>query len=106
MFIIVLINLTINKDYVSQKLNNKFLGKIGLYSYSIYVMHALMLDLFKFTVFTKRNLAFLNIHGAEMFWLSILACIVLGIITYHLIEKPAVNFLKNFNPLKPNNKDE
>ena len=96
LFCIVFINFIFSNDYISQILNNKYLGCLGTYSYSIYVMHAFILDVFKNNVFTKRHLSYLNSNNnAEiLFWLSVLACILIGILTYHLVEKTTYKKLK------------
>ncbi|CDE89371.1 putative acyltransferase domain protein [Clostridium sp. CAG:729] len=91
---------TIKKGYLSTILNNKFLGYLGKYSYSIFVMHIIILDLIKKNLWVKNIDLFLTYPFLNIA-IIILMCILAGILTYHLVEEPALKYLTNKFCKKP-----
>lgn len=93
-FIFVLYKDTRGGGVLSLILSNSIFTKIGSYTYSIYVMqHAAFIIseayLFPNETFGIQTFPILNII------LSITLSILLGIFTFHYIEKPGVAFLNN-----------
>lgn len=92
-FVFVLILFAFNKDFVSKFFNQKILGVFGLFSFSIYVTHAIPLEIFKQQIFIKKHVAFLSENAETMILFYIVSVLVLGIATYLFIEKPIGNKL-------------
>ena len=61
--------------------------RLGKYAYSIYVMQIIAFYILRKTFW--RNTAFLSSHPAASLLLSVAAAVLLGILTYYLVEKPA-----------------
>ena len=93
-FLIVLMYM--QKGLFSKILNLSCFQNIARYVYATYIMQRVAINIMN-DIYKHFNIVQDNIYT---YITTILACIVLGVITYHLIEKPAVRLLKNFNPLK------
>lgn len=92
----------INKGYISNLFNNNFSVLLGRYSYSIFVTHIIIIDLVNKNIWLKNPTIlilhpFLNIIGV------LIACLIFGITTFHLVEKPAQIYFKRCLCLKKNN---
>lgn len=89
-FIILLYCLIQGHGIMSQALNTlKVMGSLGKYAYSIYIMqqtafYILQKSLWKSTVFVTSHV-FLCIG------ISIIFCVIIGMLTYHLVEYPVYN---------------
>lgn len=92
-FVAILILFLFNKDSVSQFFNKKFLGSLGLFSFSIFVMHTIPIDIFRKHLFIKKYAVFINEHPVELMAIYIISILALGIATYMFVEKPATNKL-------------
>jgi len=92
-FVFVLILFAFNKDSVSRFFNQQKLGALGAYSFAIYVMHAIPLELFKKHIFIKKHTTFLSDNTETMIFFYIVSVLVLGIATYLFVEKPMTNKL-------------
>ena len=82
----------INKGYISNLFNNNFSVLLGRYSYSIFVTHIIIIDLVNKNIWLKNptiltSHPFLNIFGV------LIVCLIFGIITFHLVEKPIQIYL-------------
>jgi peptidoglycan/LPS O-acetylase OafA/YrhL len=82
----------IRRGFISRLLDNNFSVFLGKYSYSIYVMHLTVISTAKFFISVPHP-EFAQAHPFLNIIVIIVAAIVLGIITYHLVEKPAANYL-------------
>lgn len=74
--------------------SNAIFSKLGLYTYSLYLNHAIIISLL-IQVFKKMNLDFKNYYLLFII-LSLVATILASKITYNLIEKPFLNMKKKF----------
>lgn len=83
----------LKRGYFSRLLNNDFSVILGRYSYSIFIMHTIVLDLFKVYLWQQHK-NFIIAYPVLNLILPVVASILLGIVTYHLVEKPAAEFLK------------
>jgi len=79
-------------------LNRKIFGVLGRYSYSIYVMQQIAFYILRKTFW--RNTAFLNEHIAAALIISTLLTVLVGVVTYHIVEVPAVKMYNKWKSLK------
>ncbi len=102
LFSIILFTFVIKKGLLSKLCNQTCLAYLGKFSYSIFISHCILLDVFRKYVFTTNFMAKCTNPGF-IFVFSIICCIAFGIVTYFLIEKPCYQFYKNFLIRKENN---
>lgn len=84
-------------NFFSNFLNNSFLRKLGKYSFGIYLFHPLCIDLVRFELnnyLKQRTSAFFlgTVLGTEVFLLIFIHSYICGMIFFHLIENPCINF--------------
>ncbi|MDY6382788.1 MAG: acyltransferase [Cyanobacteriota bacterium] len=91
-FVILFILMIYEKGLLSKILDNKISVFLGRYSYSIYVMQQTAFWIMQNSIWKNRSLI-LN-HLTMCIIISLLFSILLGVIVYHLIEKPFVDFYK------------
>ena len=104
-FIIVYMALIIlflfKKGFISQFLDKNIFCLLGRYTYSIFVTHLII-------VYSLSQLCWDNewfhLNPAVCYFFIVIACILMGIITYHLIEKPIGKYLNEKFPLKTDDK--
>lgn len=82
----------INQGYLSRLLNNKIFSKIGKYAFSIYIMQDIVFVFFR-NYLWKQEYLVLNFPILTII-ISLLSAVLLGVLTYHLIEEPCAKFLK------------
>lgn len=92
LFLILFILLLLKKGILSKLLDNNFSVFWGKYAYSIYLMQALYNCVAR-KYFWKNSVLIIE-HPILCIFLNIIGYIVLGVITYHLVEKPCNNILK------------
>lgn len=83
----------LKRGYFSRLLNNRFSEILGKYSYSIFIMQTIVLDLSQFCLWMPHK-EFIIRYPVLNFILPVVGSIILGIITYHLVEQPAAEFLR------------
>ena len=91
-FAILLMFLCLNKGAVSQFLSMDNLSFFGKYAFSIYITHALILEI-------CLKLFYPNVSGAPIFMIlviPVLMSIIFGIMAFYLIEKPLYESLKKY----------
>lgn len=76
----------------SELTDHKMIGLPGRYAYSIYVMQEAVFAVLKRTLW--KNTIFLHDYPVPALTVSILVTIMAGIVTYHLVERPATKVLK------------
>lgn len=91
-FIPLLYLFLIKRGLLSRIFENNISVILGRYSYSIFVMHIIVLD-FLNTVLWQKYPNFIINNFIFNTSLAIIFSIFLGIITYHIIEQPAARFL-------------
>lgn len=90
MFLFIL--LLLNKGYISNILNNEIFKSIGKYAFSIYIMQDIIFVFFS-NYLWKQEYLVLNFPILTII-ISLLSAVLLGVLTYHLIEDPCAKFLK------------
>ena len=86
MFLLLLGLFICKKGYLSCLLNNKLSKNLGKYSYSIYVTHAFVLEICRNHLYVTDNVWVISNPLPSLF-IPTLISILLGIVTYELIEK-------------------
>ena len=90
-FGVLLLLLALQIGKYSQVLNWKGFEYIGRYSYSIYIMHQPVFLTLKKYIWTKD---FVINNPIKSVLIGIFTCLIVGILTYHLIEQPGRKLLK------------
>lgn len=84
LFVLLFLSFIFKGGILSKVLNHPFLGNVGKYAYSIYVMQQIGFWILQRTIWKT---AIIN-HVSFCLIISTLFCVILGIITYYAIEKP------------------
>ncbi len=84
----------IKRGFVSRLLENNFSVILGRYSYSIFVVHIIVLDLISTIIWKKHPVFTLN-HVYLNIFIVLVSSFILGVIAYHLVEVPSNKFFKN-----------
>lgn len=92
-FVICSLLFLINKGFISQFLNKDIWSKLGVYTYSFYMTHKIIIKILMGTVW-KNNIQFIHLHPYLHVSYAFLSIFLLGIITYHFIEQPCAKYLK------------
>lgn len=79
---------------VSCMLDRKICGILGRYSYSIYVMQQISFYILRDTVW--KNTSLLENHTYISLCISIVFSILVGVLTYHIIERPAIKLYQKW----------
>ncbi len=90
-FIILFFLFLIKKGCLSKLFENKYLGCLGKYSYSIYIMQQISFWILGITLW-KSSVFINNIYQCLL--VSILFSVIVGVLTYYLVEKPSAKYLK------------
>lgn len=93
-FSVLLSLFVMKKGYFSAMFDSEIWVKLGRYQYSLYVIHYLVLQIFGVALW-KTNPEFLCSHPYLPIAVMLLAVLALGIFTYHFIETPCADFLRN-----------
>lgn len=94
LFSVLFICLLSERGVLSWVLNQPFWEKLGRYTYSIYVMQQLAFFVLGKTLWS--NTAFIQEHVLLTLLISTGVCVLMGIIIYHAVEKPAVMLYKRW----------
>lgn len=86
-FVFIFITFIFNKDFVSRFFNKRNFGVLGAYSFAIYVMHAIPLEIFSKHILTKKNIENVEVFTVEILTCYVIAIIVLGVFTHYYVEK-------------------
>ncbi len=91
-FLILFFMFLLKKGVISKILDNKYLAFFGKYSYSIYVMQAASFCLLRFSLW---KMPYFIVHTNILTGATLAFATILGILTYHLIEKPAAKYFNH-----------
>lgn len=94
LFAVLLVCIVSERGVVSVLLNRPVFALLGRYSYSIYVMQQFTFNLLGKTLW--KNTDFVCSNPYLTVAVSVAACVVIGVITYHLVEQPAVMLYKKW----------
>lgn len=93
-FVFFLLSLAAENSPAGNLFNRKFLGTLGKYAYSIYAMQEIGFLLLRKTLW-NWDVFVSNVPLALTG--SVLFCTILGVATYHLIEKPCIDAYLTWN---------
>lgn len=89
-YAIILLLVLIDTDgYFSKISQNKFLNKVGCYSYSIYLFHQVVLGLLFFCILNKQP-ELRNLQDLVLIALAIVLVFFISRFTYQYVEKPFI----------------
>lgn len=91
-FVVLFILFILKQGLLSKFLNNSFSKLIGKYAFSIYIMQTVIFVFFKAFLWKQEH--FVINHPILIIFISLIFAIMLGVLTYHLIEEPCAKFLK------------
>lgn len=83
----------LKRGIISKLFDNNFSTFLGKYSYSIFIIHTFVLTLIRQKI-CLNNTDFVTTHAILIITLSIILSIIAGVLTYHIVEKPAEKYLK------------
>lgn len=92
-FSILLWMFLIKKGYLSRLLNNDLSVFLGQFSFSIFIMHAFIIDIWKICIYNNYPQWVIQHPVANIIILSTII-IFSGVLAYYLVEKPATKYLK------------
>lgn len=92
-FAAVIILFIARKGFVSQMLNLKIWSFFSKYVYSVFITHQFTVSILK-NCFWKVHKDWILAHPVENIVLTFGLILLLGILTYHLVEKPCVDYMK------------
>lgn len=97
MFIIVFVYLVTaficNKGYISQLFNRDIFPRLSQYVYSIFIMHQVVVTALKRGLWTPHR-EWVQTYPITNIFLTLALILVVGVLTYHLVEKPAAKYLR------------
>ncbi len=96
-FAAIIILFLLRQGIFSKLLNNDFCVFLSKYTYSIYMTHTFVREFFKGSIW-KYHPEFVFIHPILNIIITILIMLVLGVFTYHFVEKPSINYLRKNYP--------
>ncbi len=88
-FSLLLLTMSLGDGVVYRAINRKWLGYLGRYSYSVYVMQSVSFGLLA-KIFWGRNKAFVAENPAVTIFFSVMVSTLVGIVVYHLVERPSI----------------
>ena len=93
-FLLLFICFLLHKGILSKLLENNVSSFLGKFTYSIFLSHYLIRDLWNIYIMNKCQ-HFVIYHPIINIVSVFIVSIVVGMLTYYLIEKPSAKFLKN-----------
>jgi len=81
------------KGFVSEFFDNKVFLKVSRYTYSIYMVHLLVFDTIKGSLWKKQP-DFLYSHPVLNLVIALICVALLGIFVHHVVEVPSAKFLR------------
>lgn len=94
LYSIMLLLLVSKKGCFFSLLDNKWVGSLGRYSYSIYVMQQISFSILSNTLWRNERLLHDNVVLSLL--CSVIFSVMIGIISYYLIELPLGKQIKNY----------
>ena len=91
-FTIITMLFLIQKGFFSKLLNNDFWPKLSKYTYAIYMVHIAIFIHLKGTLW-KYHPEFVYSHPVLNIFVALIPAVILGILTYHYVEKPCAKYL-------------
>ena len=98
-FAVTMILLLCKKGIISRFLDKNIFVSLGKYTYSIYMLHLLILGLNKNLIWAK-HLCWVHIHPVINLVILLTSMLLAGVLTYHFVEKPAAEYMNKKFPRK------
>ena len=92
-FALLLILFIFKKGYFSQILNKDLWVFLGRFQYSIYVIHYVVIRILGLFIW-KNQPMFVVSHPILPIFFTLCVILVIGVLTYYMVELPCTNFLK------------
>ena len=92
-FIGLFILFIIKKGYFSKILENNFSVFLGQFSYSIFITHFVVKDVWKYTICTNYS-KWVIVHPELNLILLYISILCFGVLTYYFVEKPCTKLLR------------
>ena len=92
-FSLLLILFILNKGVVSNFFNKNIYSVLSKYVYSIFVTHTLVYKLFSYHFWSNYK-DIVNVYNWLPVVVNFLLVIILGVFTYHFVEKPCAQYFK------------
>lgn len=93
-FVLLLILFVIRKGWFSKFSDKNIWVFLGKYQYSLYVIHYVIIRIFGLTLW-KTHPEFVHTHPILPIILSFIAILLIGILTYYMVELPCSKYLKD-----------
>ena len=91
LFLILILLFLLKRGCISQFFDDDSWGRISKYCLSFFLTHLIIVD------FLYDRLSFLsNLSKPNSFMVMLFLCVLLGIVAYHVIEKPCATYLRRF----------
>ena len=98
-FAVTFVLLLCKKGIISKLLDKDIFVFLGRYTYSIYMMHILILSLATILVWDK-HFCWVHVHPVLNLVFTLFSILAAGVLTYHFVEKPAATYLNKKFPKK------
>ncbi len=98
-FAVTFVLLLCKKGIISKLLDKDIFVFLGRYTYSIYMMHILILSLATILVWDKHS-CWVHVHPVLNLVFTLFSILAAGVLTYHFVEKPAAEYLNKKFPRK------
>lgn len=92
-FTAIIILFLLNKGYLSQVLNRDIFVNISKYTYSFFLSHMVVINALMGSIWENDKM-FVYSHPVYNILICFVLIFILGILTYHLVEKPTTKYLK------------
>lgn len=93
-FSVLMICMITGKGLLSRITNNKYIGFVGKYSYSIYIMQQISFYILQRTLW--QNTDYVQHHAYRCLAISVAFSVLVGVVVYYVIEKPCAVAFKKF----------
>ena len=90
-FVILFLCFLFKNGILSKLFDGKIWPFLGKYTYSIFVIHYIIIKIL-YDKLWKPNIDFVSSHVLIPMIINLLTVILFGVLTYHLIEKPAIEY--------------
>lgn len=98
-FVMTIMLFIAKKGYISQCLEKNIWQQISKYTYSFYMTHLIVFSTFKASLW-KYHPEWVYAHPVLNIVYTLILVFILGIFTYHFVEKPCTKYLSNkFKPV-------
>lgn len=91
-FVILFYFMLVRQGVVSKLLDNKILGSLGKYAFSIYCFHGIITVIFR-NHLVKQYPSIVESYPVISYFTPVVLGVILGVIMYYLFEKPVTEYI-------------